>query len=1831
MNKKFTKLIAALALLVFIAPPMVGWGQTRDNGDTHEFSQSISVVLNNNASIPSINIAEQSYPVKKVTVVGSYNKTYNPAVTIAVSVGGTSWGSQQIGGSGNFSKDFTGTSTVGAIVVSFTNETGNGTGHGTFNVTKVILTEGSSGSDPTFNVTFDAGDGTFVGNEDFPTESNEVTAGTYSLPNATRANYTLLWSDGTDTYEAGDDYEVTEDVDFTAQWTESGGGSTTTEHVYNFAGANNFYTDANLTTHPSSGSNNNVGTIYYSDGSVFVASGTNRYFSSATSGYFMLGKTNAEITLPTFSGYKITQVKLHSSSGHSTSVAVSIVSGSNTASTAQTWSTQNNDYVYNIASDYQSSALSVKVTNNYNSQFTSITIVCEQLSTDPIINATNPEALAYNATGGEFGYSITNPTGASLNAASNSDWITNVDVDGTNSKVTFSTSTNTAYTQRTGTITLTYTGATDKVITITQNAAPTPTITADDVNILYDAASGSIMYEIENYVAGTMAATTDADWITDFNYDQADEIGEVGFTTTTNPSATIRTATVTLTYTYGGSEPATKNVTVTQAANPNAPGTQTTPYTVAQARAAIDAGTGVTSVYATGIVSENNYYSQNNGYITYFISDDGTTTSDQLEAFHGMSYNGDPFTSADDIQVGDVVVIYGNLTKYQQTYEFEAGNYIVSLTHKPAITTDAANNSLAIPNQILGSYDGTSFATLTVNGTNLTAGITLTLGTNSPFEMSADLDNWSSSITISLTNGSITNEEVAIRLKESLTSAQEYADNVTLTSTGADNVTVTLAGSVTNPTYTLTNLSDSDKGSITFSPASPVEANTVVSITPVANDAYVFNGTLTFYDAELEVIETVNNVSGTYNYTMPAYNVGVEAGFDAKPTYAVTCVYDEDLGLMTATPASAYEGQLVTLEYTAATGYRLTSIVITKTADGSATDITPVASGDNYTFNMPGYAVTATATFEEITEVTYDFTEIEDFSSWGGYAEHVVEYETATVTFASASRQTQTITNQPVTKGNPVIIVMKNGLTITNAAFVCTQWNDKAQTITLHYSTDGGVTFTSTGVTSTNFSISSSLPAGTNAVKITFSSTSNQVGIASATVNTQSTDTYTLTLGNLEHINEYFVFVNNENEPVEFENDEIEVYEGATVYVSVAEVEDCYLFNGINVVYGDNQKADTTKYDPMYYSFVMPAGDATLNFVTGEATHYTLTVAGSHFEFDNLLVGSASEVVTLDANNQAEICEQLNVEVDSLTIEEGYVLTSVTLAYGDETVDVTTNEGGLYAFQMPSSNATLTITTDLAPVADNYELFTGDLVEGDYLIVYNEKAMNNTVSSNRFQYEEVIATNNVIATADASIVWHIAPSGEYWTIYNAAVGKYAASGSDKQAQLLTDGEDDKSLWTVSVENNNTYEFINKAKTNNYKYLRNNGTYGFACYQTGTGGALSLYKKVEDTPVTETYELTINGYGDDNEVETGWNLIASPVATTPGEVENMLSNTYDLYRFNPNADKEWENYKNEEHQNDFSIVPGQGYLYANSGDGSNNNTVTLIFSGAPYDGEGAITLENAGWNLVGNPFNSNVIVDAEEFMIMNEAGSQIIPADANHSTIAPMQGIFVHANEEGESVTFIRPDGNVHPNSNPAVVMNLVQNRGNVIDRAIVRFGEGKAMPKFQLFENNTKLSIAQNGEDFSVVRSNGQGTMPVNFRANENGQYTLTVNPENVEMNYLHLIDNMTGADIDLLQTPSYSFNATTTDYESRFKLVFASDASTGSASDETFAFYSNGNWVINNAGNATLQVVDLMGRILSSETVNGSVSKTINATPGVYMLRLINGENVKVQKIVVR
>ena len=431
----------------------------------------------------------------------------------------------------------------------------------------------------------------------------------------------------------------------------------------------------------------------------------------------------------------------------------------------------------------------------------------------------------------------------------------------------------------------------------------------------------------------------------------------------------------------------------------------------------------------------------------------------------------------------------------------------------------------------------------------------------------------------------------------------------------------------------------------------------------------------------------------------------------------------------------------------------------------------------------------------------------------------------------------------------------------------------------------------------------------------------------------------------------------------------------------------------------------------------------------------------------------------------------------------------------------------------------------------------------------------------------------------------------------------------------------------------------------------------------------------------TFEKQIEPYtvshGTTNNPTDGWYLIASPLASPVelGNVTNLIPanpNNYDLYWFNrDNVGSEWLNLKAHANESDYQrLWCTFGYLYANNSNSPDD--ITLQFAGVINPvGSDVLTLSNnesneqfGTWNLVGNPNVCEVYpiyggeveivgggdldksgnfqwVDygAMPYYRMNSARTDLV---AGNGTIQPGEGVFMQYDANmGESVmvrfsTEAYNDGN---NIGGDITLNLTEamTRGGasnvLIDRAIVRFDGGPMLGKLMLDPSHTNICIPQGGKDYAIVRSTAEGELPLNFKASQNGSYTLSVTVNDAEMEYLHLIDNLTGADIDLLETPSYTFEARMSDYSSRFRLVFrANDANGASTSSATFAFFDGNSWQVNNTGAATLQVIDVLGRIVSSQTINGNATLgTDNLGAGVYVMRLVNGDEVKVQKVVVR
>lgn len=397
----------------------------------------------------------------------------------------------------------------------------------------------------------------------------------------------------------------------------------------------------------------------------------------------------------------------------------------------------------------------------------------------------------------------------------------------------------------------------------------------------------------------------------------------------------------------------------------------------------------------------------------------------------------------------------------------------------------------------------------------------------------------------------------------------------------------------------------------------------------------------------------------------------------------------------------------------------------------------------------------------------------------------------------------------------------------------------------------------------------------------------------------------------------------------------------------------------------------------------------------------------------------------------------------------------------------------------------------------------------------------------------------------------------------------------------------------------------------------------------------------------TMKKTITGYGDIYATTNkGYHLIATPTMqanpATAGLITDNLGNTattetstYDLYSWNGTATAQWKNYRD----NVFTLTNAKGYLYASregveitfSGAMLNNSVdkqVPLIYNTEAATGE---------WNLIGNPFVCNATISISDNATVNyykigtgDNDGILVPASG---AVAPMEGIFVKATAENQEATFTRVVPGVTSNKKDGILeiaLNSTNNRGtSMIDNARVRFGEGNELEKFQLDGGSSKVYIPQDGTDYAVVYSKGQGRMPVNVKVAKTGKYTISFSNEDVEFDYLHLIDNFTGADIDLLIDESYTFTASTKDKENRFILVFKAIDNNYDPTSDIFV-YQNGDELIVN-GEGTLQVFDVMGRFVASYEVYGN--KRINASQfsnAVYIFRMV-GETVKTQKIVVR
>ena len=349
----------------------------------------------------------------------------------------------------------------------------------------------------------------------------------------------------------------------------------------------------------------------------------------------------------------------------------------------------------------------------------------------------------------------------------------------------------------------------------------------------------------------------------------------------------------------------------------------------------------------------------------------------------------------------------------------------------------------------------------------------------------------------------------------------------------------------------------------------------------------------------------------------------------------------------------------------------------------------------------------------------------------------------------------------------------------------------------------------------------------------------------------------------------------------------------------------------------------------------------------------------------------------------------------------------------------------------------------------------------------------------------------------------------------------------------------------------------------------------------------------------------------------------------------------------------------QYTNETEFVPGKGYMMAISEDSYMSSTGKLNKGGEKIHvttQEPLDTIYNKGWNLVGNPYQAYLDLGAigGSFYIFDADQKVYAPVTNEQSEnpcipslyIHPHQAFFMHT--EGNTdfefdydwATATKQNGSYYRGRENQVNYPLVnlfaENESGSRDLAVIELNRPElgGATKVQAMRNaNFQIAASLQGKRYGILFTpEDTEKVPVHFTTEEDGTFTLTWNTQNGDFTSLFLVDNMTGAITDMLHSDHYTFDATTSDYASRFYLTYAcTGVEEVNEGDGSFAFFDGSEWVVN--GKGQLDIVDVTGRVLFSKRIANEQNRVNlnNVAPGVYMMRVSDGKDTMVQKIVVR
>ena len=321
--------------------------------------------------------------------------------------------------------------------------------------------------------------------------------------------------------------------------------------------------------------------------------------------------------------------------------------------------------------------------------------------------------------------------------------------------------------------------------------------------------------------------------------------------------------------------------------------------------------------------------------------------------------------------------------------------------------------------------------------------------------------------------------------------------------------------------------------------------------------------------------------------------------------------------------------------------------------------------------------------------------------------------------------------------------------------------------------------------------------------------------------------------------------------------------------------------------------------------------------------------------------------------------------------------------------------------------------------------------------------------------------------------------------------------------------------------------------------------------------------------------------------------------------------------------------------DETFVQGVGYL------ASYEKQETATLTGTFYSETSFVAYPELSYTegkdlantyLLGNPFTFDMDMSRASFTnlvngiaVVTEEGGY----DYTQTTIPVGDGFFVQTIGEGAEFSYNHKNVPAETRSGrQANSINVIATGKAGKDNAVINFaGQSEGFSKLQnLNEEIATVFVSNNGKRYGIANvDENVAEVELSFVASQMGNYSISLDI-NGEFENVILVDRFTGVETNMLLEDEYNFTATSNDSHNRFVVRLVNRQQT--TDNGQFVYQSGEELIINAEG--TIQIIDMMGRVVYSNEMNNGRINVSDFNNAAYVVRIVNAEGVKSQKVVI-